>query len=205
MLLAALCAAAGLVAGASGDAGPPCTSGEFICQIHLAVGSAPGTLRFSWVSAGNASTELPLIEWGVDPAQPLPNASGAVSIESYALADMCGPRYVDLPGVRGWEDPGLIHHAELAGLPEATPLYFRVGDAASGQFSGVVGPVVSGPKRGAGLASLAMTADMGTYAYAPAAVAPLGAVDDVVRGHTALPLAAVFFTVLSHLGRGRGC
>jgi len=30
------------------DAGPPCSTGEFNCQVHLAVGG-PGTLRVSWV------------------------------------------------------------------------------------------------------------------------------------------------------------
>ena len=60
------------------------------------------------------------------------------------------------------------------------PVWFRVGDLTSGEFSAVsTGPVQAGPKRGGGRASLALFGDMGTYEYAP--TAPLGAVDAQVN------------------------
>jgi hypothetical protein len=164
---------------ASDDSGPPCSSGAFACQVHLAFGDEPGLLRVSWVSGGDSSTEAPVVEWGlVGSNPPFPNTVNALVSETYSLDDMCDPKYVDLPVLRGWEDPGRIHHAELT-LNPYEPILFRVGDAVLSKYSNVSGPVQFGPKRGGGLTSIALSGDMGTYAYAPAA-APPGAVDDVV-------------------------
>ena len=158
----------------------PCTLGGAVCQLHVAFGNA-GALRVSWVSATLGNASRPSVEWGHLP-DGLEHSVLATST-SYALDDLCLPAEVR---VRGWEDPGLQHHAELAGaLRDGRAVYYRVGFAASGIWSNVTGPVTSvvGDE-----ARLAVFGDMGTYAYAPKHDTGLGAVDNQVA--TSLARAA---------------
>lgn len=166
------------------DAGPPCSSGAYNCQIHVAIGTkdcvnGEKSLRFSWISVGGAN---PVVQWSTNAVMAEGFSFSAVaSSETYELSDMCVPSFVDMPVLRGWEDPGTIHHVEIV-LPEGQVIFYRVGDSLLDQFSDTIGPIQVGPKRGEGLTSFVVFGDMGTYEYAPAVAAAetLGACDDLV-------------------------
>ncbi len=185
--------AAILVGGPNATAGP-CTNDLPVCQIHLALGATTSDYVISWVS--RAASQKPLVEWGTSPAAL--TQSTAASTLTYALSDLCQPKYVAL---RGWEAPGFLHHATVR-LPTEQPgsFWYRVGDAGTNlSWSDVIGPVHhGGAKRGdeGELTSFAAFGDMGTYSYAPSD--DLGACDDQTAA--ALLRVAPELDVVFHVG-----
>jgi hypothetical protein len=174
----------------------PCTSGESFCQLHTAIGKH-GSLRVSWVSS-LAANGKPTVEWGLTQGE-LNQSTAPTYTTTYRLDDMCAP---DLVLLRGWEAPGLIHHAELPGaLLGDGQIFYRVGDAGTQQWSSVAGPV----RASFGMRStvrVALLADMGTYAYAPHdtvdAATRLRACDDQVAA--SLARAAAGIDAVVHFG-----
>ena len=162
---------------------PPCTSASAsVCQLHTAIGKS-GALRVSFVGR-ESFTSAAVVQWGYSQALPLEFSVNATTM-SYSLQDLCAP---DENRLRGWEEPGLLHHAELPRGRSPLPLYYRVGFPQADVWSDVTGPVQS---PSAATPRLAMFGDMGTYNYAPhngvLDAKILGAVDDKV----ALSLAKV--------------
>jgi len=174
----------------------PCTSGAAVCQLHVALG-LPGNLRVSFVGSAAFSNQTAVVEWGFAAQLPLPK-SVLSSTVTYKLQDLCAPIEVR---ARGWEDPGLQHHAELPGaLLGGADVYYRVGYAGTAVWSNVTGPVAVA---GAAAPRLAIFGDMGTYEYAPSDVEsggaePLGAVDISVAG--SLARAAGGLHAILHVG-----